>query len=260
MKNLPIQQDHNSESYSLLKIINIWALSALPMGFLAFVATPWWISNFGGAPVLVYWWAMLLGLLWQLVLAVLILRHEGLSFKWEVLRTRLKFQAPINPLTGKKSYHLLWWTLPFILGSAVIQSGASGLPNVDEWVSPFLGSLPQYDLSGLNNGEFKGAWWLLPLFLFTALLNYLLGEELMYRGILLPKMHLVFGKWDWLVNGFLFGLYHLHKPHIILSTGLYFGLLFSFPARYFQSTWMAVIIHGLEGVLGLIMVLSVILA
>jgi membrane protease YdiL (CAAX protease family) len=100
---------------------------------------------------------------------------------------------------------------------------------------------------------------LLPLFLVTALLNYLMGEELMYRGILLPKMQGAFGRWDWLVNGILFGAYHLHKPQIILSTGLYFGFLFAFPAKYFQSTWMAVIIHGLEGVLGLVLVLGVIL-
>lgn len=243
-----------------MKIITIWAASALPMGFLAFVATPWWVANFGGAPVMVYWWAILAGLLWQTVLALFLLRLEGLKFKWEVLHTRLRFQAPVNPLTGKKSYRLLWWTIPFIIGSAVIQSGVSGLPNVDDWLSPFLSKLPQYDLSVLGKGEYKGAWYLVPLFLLTALLNYFLGEELIYRGILLPKLHGVFGKWDWFANGILFGLYHLHKPQIILSTGLYFGFLFAFPAKYFQSTWMAVIIHGLEGVLGLIMVLGVILA
>jgi uncharacterized protein len=119
--------------------------------------------------------------------------------------------------------------------------------------------LSQYDLSGLATPEYKGAWWILGLFLVTMIFNYFLGEEFIYRGILLPKMHGVFGKWDWLANGVLFGFYHLHKPHIILSTAIYFGFLFSFPSKYFQSSWMALIIHGLEGLLGLTIVLGVIL-
>jgi len=57
----------------------------------------------------------------------------------------------------------------------------------------------------------------------------------------------------------LFGFYHLHKPQIILSTALYFGFVFAFPAKRFQSSWMAIIIHGLEGLLAIMMVLGVIL-
>ena len=97
------------------------------------------------------------------------------------------------------------------------------------------------------------------LFLITMIFNYFLGEEFIYRGILLPKMNGAFGKWDWLANGVLFGFYHLHKPQIILSTALYFGFVFAFPSKLFQSNWMAVIIHGLEGLLGIIVVLEIIL-
>jgi uncharacterized protein len=141
----------------------------------------------------------------------------------------------------------------------LIQSGSIGLPDFDSLVTPYIQGLPQYDLSGLATPEYKGAWWILGLFLITMVFNYFLGEEFLYRGILLPKMNGVFGKWDWLANGVLFGFYHLHKPHIILSTALLFGFVFAFPAKYFQSSWMAFIIHGLEGLLGLTIVLGVIL-
>ncbi|MBN1306015.1 MAG: hypothetical protein JXA13_16380 [Anaerolineales bacterium] len=33
--------------------------------------------------------------------------------------------------------------------------------------------------------------------------NTVLGEELLFRGLLLPRMQGVFGKWDWLANGLL---------------------------------------------------------
>jgi hypothetical protein len=47
---------------------------------------------------------------------------------------------------------------------------------------------------------------------FNLVGNYLYGEEFLFRGLLLPRMHRVFGKWDWLANSVLFGLYHVHKP------------------------------------------------
>jgi uncharacterized protein len=247
------------EQYSLKKILIIWALSAIPMAILAFVVTPILIPIIGLAPAIVYWMAIIVGLMWQFVLSILILKSEGYDLKWSAIHKRLKYQKPKNPKTGKSSNWLFLWTIPFILLSALIQSGSIGLPDLDNIVVPFIKGLPQYDLSGLATPEYKGAWWILGLFLITMVFNYFLGEEFLYRGILLPKMNGVFGKWDWLANGALFGFYHLHKPHIILSTALLFGFVFAFPAKYFQSSWMALIIHGLEGLLGLTIVLGVIL-
>ena len=46
----------------------------------------------------------------------------------------------------------------------------------------------------------------------------MLGEELLFRGLLLPRMHGAFGRWDWLANGVLFAVYHLHVPWAIPAT------------------------------------------
>ena len=45
--------------------------------------------------------------------------------------------------------------------------------------------------------------------------NTVLGEELLFRGYLLPRMNGVFGRRDWLANGVLFAAYHLHVPWVI---------------------------------------------
>ena len=50
--------------------------------------------------------------------------------------------------------------------------------------------------------------------------NTVLGEELLFRGLLLPRMRAAFGRWDWLVNGVLFGVYHLHLPSSIPANTL----------------------------------------
>ena len=145
----------------------------------------------------------------------------------------MKFQKPRNPISGKSNNWLFLWVIPFIVLSGVIQSGV-GFPDLDSLTVPFFKNLPQYDLSKLATPEYKGAWWILGLFLVTMLFNYFLGEEFLYRGILLPKMKGVFGKWDWFANGVMFGFYHLHKPQIILSTAILFGFVFAFPAKRFQ--------------------------
>ena len=83
--------------------------------------------------------------------------------------------------------------------------------------------------------------------------NLPLVEELLFRGVLLPKMQGAFGKWDWVANAVLFGLYHLHKawmiPSIIVSS-----LALTWPSRRFRSNWFAVIVHGIEGLPILVLV------
>jgi len=247
------------EQYSLKKILLIWFLSAAPMAVLAFVITPMLLPILHLPPLIIYWIAVIVGLMWQFILSLIILKTEGYDLNWTTIQNRLKYQKPINPKTGKSSNWLFLWVIPFIVLSALLQSGVTGFPDLDRIVAPLIQGLTQYDMSTLATADYKGAWWILGLFLVTMVFNYFLGEEFIYRGILLPKMNGVFGKWDWLANGVLFGFYHLHKPQIIVSTALLFGFVFAFPSRYFQSSWMAFIVHGLEGLLGLITVLGIIL-
>jgi uncharacterized protein len=246
------------EQYSLKKILTIWALSAMPMAILAFVVTPMLIPIIELPPLIIYWIAIIIGLIWQFTLSIMVLKNDGHKLNWATVKERMQFKTPINPKTGKPSKWLFVWVIPFILLSAVLQIGGV-FPDIDKLIAPLIQDFPQNDLSKLATPKYKGAWWILGLYLLTMPFNYLLGEEFLYRGILLPKMNKVFGKWDWFANGVLFGFYHLHKPQIILSTAMLFGFVFAFPSKYFQSTWMAVIIHGLEGLLGLIIVFGIIL-
>lgn len=38
-----------------------------------------------------------------------------------------------------------------------------------------------------------------------------MGEEFLFRGVLLPRMKGVFGKWDWVANGVLGTFYHVRR-------------------------------------------------
>ena len=149
--------------------------------------------------------------------------------------------------------------MPAAIFAAVIGWGLGNYLDVPiPWLFPALRQ-PQYmDLSGLVSANLQGQWWLLGVVLVSQLFNYFLGEEFLFRGILLPKMQGVFGKYDWVANAVLFGFYHLHKPWELVSTTMT-NLGYGWPARRFRSNWMAIVVHGAEGVLVLALVLGVIL-
>jgi membrane protease YdiL (CAAX protease family) len=92
-----------------------------------------------------------------------------------------------------------------------------------------------------------------------AAFNTVLGEEFLFRGVLLPKMEGVFGRWGWVANGILFGFYHVHQPWGILGSAIHGVLLYAFPTWRFRSTWMGVIVHSAESVYFAFLVLGVVL-
>jgi membrane protease YdiL (CAAX protease family) len=247
--------------YSLGKIIGIWALATLPMTLLAYIVTPAVITFLdippSVPPFLVFWPLMILGLVWQFILSLIIIRGETGTLKWAVIKERMWYTRPRDPVTGDYRPTLWLWILPFIALSLLLQ--VIPLPDVIGSVLPFTSSLPQYNLSQVTSPEFRGVWVLLLLTLITIPFNYFLGEEFLFRGVLLPKMNGVFGKWDWFFNGVFFGLYHLHKPHGIFSQVIFSGFLLSYPSKRFRSNWMAVIIHGIEAPIAFFIVLGVIL-
>ena len=80
--------------------------------------------------------------------------------------------------------------------------------------------------------------------------NTVLGEELLFRGLLLPRMRGAFGQWDWLVNGVLFGIYHLHLPWSIPANTLD-TFFISWPAsrsRY-RSALIGIFVHSVQTVI-----------
>jgi membrane protease YdiL (CAAX protease family) len=88
--------------------------------------------------------------------------------------------------------------------------------------------------------------------------NTILGEEMLFRGLLLPRMNRVFGRADWLANGVLFAAYHVHMPwampRILLD-----ALALAYPTKRFRSAWMGIAIHSMQSIfLGVVVLLLVI--
>ena len=204
-------------------------------------------------------------LIWDFVLALIIVYSEEGDLRWATLKRRLWLNTPLDPKTAEPRRKLWLWLIPIVLLHTV--AALLILPEVDHWVSrvlPFIAPPPGYELGAfLQSPEagalFKGAWGILGMFLLLITFN-ILGEEFLFRGVLLPKMNGVFGKWDWLANGVLGTLYHVSMPWSWFgTTGITWIFFYALPAKYFRSTWFSIITHGSITVLETILILSLVL-
>ncbi len=72
-----------------------------------------------------------------------------------------------------------------------------------------------------------------------------LVEELLFRGLLLPRMRTAFGKRDWVANGTLFTLYHVDQPWSMPATLLDGIFAAAYPTKPYRGTWMGIVTHTL---------------
>ena len=256
------------EQYSLGRILGIWALAAIPMGVLSWIIFPALSPNSTSDPLGVGVTRIVLltiGLIWQFVLCLIIVRQEEGDLRWEIIKRRLRLNTPRDPKSGEPRRRLWLWVIPFLIAIVVselfLMSYVNGL-----WASifPFFAEPAGYSMGAVFGSQeilnrLVGAWWFLGLYVANALFNTILGEELLFRGILLPRMEGVFGKLSWLANGVLFGLYHVHQPWGILGSAIRGALLYAFPSWRFRSTWMGIIVHSAQSVYMAFLILGVVL-
>jgi membrane protease YdiL (CAAX protease family) len=261
-------QAERMDQYSLWQILGIWALAAIPMGILGWVAVPALSPDFNSNPLGAMVTRLVLltvGMIWQFVLSMIIVRKEEGDLRWATIKRRLRLNAPQDPTTGKTRRRLWLWVIPFLIASIVYDLALT--PSVDKlWVSifPFLTEPPSFNFDLVFQSQeilnrLVGAWWFLGLMVVTNVFNSILGEEFLFRGVLLPKMEGVFGRWSWIANGVLFGLYHVHQPWGILQNVISGSFVLAFPSWRYRSTWMAVIVHSAQAVYFSVLILGLVL-
>ncbi len=253
--------------YSLPTILGIWALATVPMGILGWIVAPRLAPDFEADPLgsgVARLALLMLGLIWLFVLSMIIVRREEGNLRWATVKRRLRLTAPRKPTTGEPRPRLWLWVVPLLVAVAVVELVLRA-PLENVWVSvfPFLAEPQGYSFDAIFTSpeileRLEGAWWFLALFVVQAAFNTILGEEFLFRGVLLPKMEAVFGRWSWVANCILFGLYHIHLPWEIPSSVLT-GLLYTFPAYRFRSTWMSIVLHSAQSVYFAFLVLGVVL-
>jgi membrane protease YdiL (CAAX protease family) len=90
-----------------------------------------------------------------------------------------------------------------------------------------------------------------PLFV-----SNILGEELCWRGYVLPRQEARFGRAAWLQNGILWCLFHWSFGWQIMVTLLPITLLLPWIVQRRRNTWVGIIIHAIFNAAGFIVAAS----
>ncbi len=230
--------------YGLAMIVLIWAAAAVPMAALAWIMTPFLADRIGGPIALTQALiiALTAGLVWQFVLVLALVQREQGTLRWRVVRESLWLRAPRDPGSGRSGGWSWLLLLPLIIAFVAVPAFVPVLPHAaDRDMGIFLGS-PAGRLM------LSGAFGWFAVIGLLLVFNTVLGEELLFRGFLLPRMSRVFGRWDWFANGVLFTAYHLHAPWAMPFT-LFDSMILAYPSRRYRSALIGIIVHSSQSVL-----------
>lgn len=190
-----------------------------------------YLSKISGQELILFWFIVAgLGIfLPLLVTALIILRGEGNLFKSGAWKKRLRFRR----LTTVD-----WlWTVGAIAAigifSVVIMKGLELAVGQVDHQPPFMSFDPLT----------PGRYWLLAIWLPYWILN-IMGEEILWRGVMLPRQELAFGKNTWIIHGLGWGLFHIAFGWQLLVTFLPILFVQSYVVQQRKNSWIGVIIHA----------------
>jgi membrane protease YdiL (CAAX protease family) len=197
----------------------------------------------------------------ELLAAVVLLRRERGTLALGALRARIRWSWP----QGKRAWALAVVVLMLGLGLSMAMGPASrALASVPGFVPPAwwgAAANPTVEVSGpadvFPDINLVGNYVFVVFYIVVGLVFNIFGEEIYYRGYLLPRMRGAFGRWDWVANGVLFALKHVYQrwlyPGLLIG-----GLSFAFAAGPLSSLPLAMAYHWIGNFL--IQVIFLILA
>ena len=244
------------KQYTLTQIIAVWAAAAVPMGVLAWIVAPALKDSFAGAGNVPLAKALLLvlmiGSIWEFALVLGLVSFEQRSLHWSTMRDALWLRSPRSPSTGRVGGRVWLVVIPLI---AVFAIGA---------MIPAFGAPADRDFGKFLNSDtgqsfLSGNWGWFGLILVWFVFNTVLGEELLFRGFLLPRMNARFGRGDWAANGVFFAAYHVHVPWVMPATLVFDTVALVYGTKRYRSAWIGIAVHSAQSVILTAIILGLVL-
>jgi membrane protease YdiL (CAAX protease family) len=191
------------------------------------LAVPTLVSVTGAEPVVMWFLAASTVLFGPLLLTAALLlypeRRPKRQGSWDA-------RLWLRPMNGGD-----WlWTIVGIAAVAVLTGGIVGLLPDKATLRPSFMTLEPLG---------PGRYWILGAWLPFFVLN-IVGEEFVWRGVVLPRQEVAFGGRAWLVNGILWFLFHAAFPWQVLLTLVPITLILPYVVQRRRSTWVGVVIHA----------------
>lgn len=208
----------------------IYFSAALLMFVLTKYAIPY-LSNRTGQETILFWFIVAgLGIFTPLIVTgVLLLKSEGYRLSKSAIMERLRFK--------KLTKQDVLWSIGGIVLVVFISGGLMKL--IELFVGKIDTSPPFMAFEPLSQGRY----WLLAVWVPYWILN-ILGEEFLWRGVMMPRQEVVFGKNTWIIHGIGWGLFHVAFGWQLLITLIPLIFIQSYIVQKTKNSWVGVIMHG----------------
>ena len=206
----------------------------LPAALLMYVLTRFlipFLSEVTGMETIFFWFIVAgAGIFTPLIITgLVILKSEGYRISRQTITNRLRFRR------------LTLRDLLFALGGLVAVGVISGV--VMQILEMVIGKFDHSPAFMQFEPLSEGRYWLLLVWVPYWLTN-ILGEEFLWRGVMLPRQEIAFGKYAWLIHGFGWGLFHIAFGWQLLITLVPLIFIQSYLVQKTGNSWVGVIMHG----------------
>lgn len=170
------------------------------------------------------------------ILVFLLLKKEQGNFRLDSIIERLRLTRP-----GKREIYIsLLATVCCLILSGLIIYTYNFISDVTQLFN-HINTSPHFiksDFSDSNPIIILLAW--IPFFIFN-----IFGEELLWRGFILPGQILHHGKSAWIINSLLWLLFHFCFGLDLILFLLPILFILPYLVQKYQNTWIGIIIHAL---------------
>jgi membrane protease YdiL (CAAX protease family) len=212
--------------YSLL----IFGVASLVLFLETHFLIPYLNQQTGIEPIVFWFLVAGLGLfLPLLIVAYLLLKSEGSAINKDTWQNRLRF---------KKMDKTDWlWSLAAIILIGILSSTIMKI--LEETIGHVESQPPFMVFEPLTPDRY----WILVIWFPYWLLN-IFGEEILWRGVILPRQEVAFGKNTWLIHGLGWSLFHVAFGWQLFLTMLPILFIQSYVVQKRKNTWVGVLIHA----------------
>lgn len=220
----------NLKPLGLLQTIILFAIASIILFLVSHFLIPY-LSAITGLETIIFWLlcAALLVFLPLVITAVIMLKSENLSMGFNSLIKRMRFQKP-------NKGDILW-----SIGGIIVIGILSGLLMYGQEL--VFGKQNNQPLFMSFEPLTPDRYWILALWLPYWVLN-IMGEEILWRGVLLPRQEIIFKEKAWLINGFGWALFHIAFGWHLFLVLIPILLIQPYIAQKRKNSWTGVIIHA----------------
>jgi membrane protease YdiL (CAAX protease family) len=219
-----------------LKKLGFWPSFAIyiPAAVLLYLLTTYlipYLSKVTGLETILFWFIVGgLGVFMPLLLAAFfIIKSEGYEITAQTWTQRLRFK--------RITRNDLIWALGGLIAAGALSSLAMKILELT------LGEFDHSPAFMSFEPLAKGRYWLLLVWFPYWVLN-IMGEEILWRGVMLPRQELAFGKYAWLIHGLGWGIFHVAFGWQLMITLIPLIFVQSYIVQKTKNSWVGVMMHG----------------